>query len=233
MTASSHDLAVAGHAPAFRDPNHGDPSRNAADEAAAASPTVRPPVANVTAASPSAEAAGRRDGVVGRPLAAGLPAVRVAVEPIEKYREFLQTKGLRLTRERSIIVDEVFANHEHFDAEQLIQRLASRQDGKRVSRSTIYRTLTLLEEAGLLRKVARQEDRDVFEHAYGYPHHDHLICGRCGTLIEFHDPRLRAILEEVARERQFRLTTHRLEVDGLCGECSGPPASRPAKLNLM
>ena len=82
---------------------------------------------------------------LGRPLADGLPTVQVAVEPIEKCREFLQTKGLRLTRERAIIVEEVFAHHEHFDAEQLIERLAGRRDGKRVSRSTIYRTLSLLE----------------------------------------------------------------------------------------
>lgn len=181
----------------------------------------------------SSTSAGNPRSVVGRPLASGLPPVQVAVEPLEKYREFLQTKGLRLTKERSIIVEEVFANHEHFDAEQLIARLASRRDGKRVSRSTIYRTLTLLEEAGLLRKVARQDDKDLFEHAYGYPHHDHLICQRCGTLIEFHDDRLREILDEVSRRHGFRIRTHRLEVDGLCRECSGPPPSRSAKLNLM
>ena len=73
----------------------------------------------------------------------------------------------------------------------------------------------------------------MFEHAYGYPHHDHLICQECGKLIEFHDDRLRSILEEVSREHGFRMTTHRLEVDGLCAECSRPPSTRPAKLNLM
>ena len=183
-------------------------------------------------APPPAATSGPKS-VVGRPLAEGLPEVRVAVEPLEKYREFLQTKNLRLTKERSIIVEEVFANHEHFDAEQLIERLAGRQDGKRVSRSTIYRTLALLEEAGLLRKVARQDDKDVFEHAYGYPHHDHLICAKCGSLTEFHDDRLRRIIDEVSRSHGFRMRTHRLEVDGLCRDCSGPPRTRSAKLNLM
>lgn len=162
-----------------------------------------------------------------------LSPVEVSVSPIEKYREFLQTKGQRLTRERSIIVEEVFADHEHFDAEQLIVRLAGRKDGRRVSRSTIYRTLTLLEEAGLLRKVARQEDRDVYEHAYGYPHHDHFICSKCHELIEFQDERIRDALEDVSRQFGFRMTTHRLEVDGLCSKCAAPPKTRPAKLNLM
>lgn len=70
-------------------------------------------------------------------------SVDVAVTPAEKYREFLATKGLRMTRERAIIVDEVFSSHEHFDAEQLIQRLALRKTGRRVSRSTIYRSGSL------------------------------------------------------------------------------------------
>ena len=118
-------------------------------------------------------------------MQAALANVSVSVSPSEKYREYLATKGLRLTRERSIIVEEVFAYHEHFDAEQLISRLAQKTDGRRVSRSTIYRSLSQLEEASLIRKVARQEDRDVYEHDYGYPQHDHLICRKCGSLTEF------------------------------------------------
>ncbi len=159
--------------------------------------------------------------------------VAVAVSPAEKYREYLATKGLRLTRERSIIIEEVFASHEHFDAEQLIGRLAQRTDGTRVSRSTIYRSLLQLEEAGLIRKVARQDDRDVFEHDYGYPQHDHLICSKCSTLIEFQADAIAQVLSEVAARHGFRMDGHRLEVTGLCDACCRPPASRPKKLNLL
>jgi len=160
-------------------------------------------------------------------------SVDVAVTPAEKYREFLATKGLRMTRERAIIVDEVFSSHEHFDAEQLIQRLALRKTGRRVSRSTIYRSLALLEEAGLLRKVARQDDREIWEHDYGYPQHDHLICQQCGRLIEFYNEAISEILDEVARKHGFRMEGHRLEVHGLCDDCSRPPKTRPKKLNLL
>jgi Fur family ferric uptake transcriptional regulator len=159
--------------------------------------------------------------------------VDVSISPAEKYREFLATKGQRMTRERAIIVDEVFASHEHFDAEQLIGRLSQRKDSRRVSRSTIYRALESLEEAGLIRKVARQDNKDVFEHDYGYPEHDHLICKRCGTLIEFHNESIREIVEEVAREHGFRLEGHRMEAYGLCSDCSRPPSTRPKKLNLL
>ncbi|RLS55766.1 MAG: transcriptional repressor [Planctomycetota bacterium] len=166
-------------------------------------------------------------------MESGLGSVKVAVSPAEKYREYLATKGLRLTREQSIIVEEVFASHEHFDAEQLIVRLGRADQGRRVSRSSIYRSLAKLEEAGLIRKVARQEDRDVFEHDYGYPQHDHLICRKCGTLIEFHQSSLPEILAKVADAHGFRMEGHRLEVSGLCKECCRPPVSRPKKLNLL
>ncbi|MBX3442698.1 MAG: transcriptional repressor [Planctomyces sp.] len=153
--------------------------------------------------------------------------------PVEKCREFLATRGFRMTRERSILVEEVFSDHEHFDADQLIQRLAHRTDGRRVSKSTIYRALSLLEEAGMLRKVARQDGRDVYEHDYGYPRHDHMICQKCKKLIEFRNSPVRELVEEISREHGFRVERHRMEVYGLCAACSRPPQSRPKKLNLL
>jgi Fur family ferric uptake transcriptional regulator len=90
-----------------------------------------------------------------------------------------------------------------------------------------------LEEAGLIRKVARQDDREIFEHDYGYPQHDHLICRQCGKLIEFHNDEINDVLAEVARRYDFRMEGHRLEVQGLCDECCRPPETRPKKLNLL
>ena len=162
--------------------------------------------------------------------AAELEPLGMAVSPSEKFREFLSSKGLRMTRERAIIVEEIYSSHEHFDAEQLNERLA-RLHEKRVSRSTIYRTLTQLEDAGLIRKVARQDDREIYEHDYGYPQHDHLICKRCGTLIEFHNENISELLDEIARKYGFRMEGHRLEVSGLCNDCAQPPQTRPKKLN--
>lgn len=151
-----------------------------------------------------------------------LTAVDVAVSPEDKFREYLMTQGKRLTTERETIVREVFASHEHFDAEQLVSLLSQRTDGKRVSRSTVYRTLTQLVEAGLLRAVARPNAREVYEHDYGYPQHDHLICNSCGSLIEFQDDAITKILEQVGAQNGFRVSGHRLEVYGKCAQCCRP-----------
>lgn len=162
-----------------------------------------------------------------------LSSVEVAVSPAEKFREYLATRGKRLTREREIIVEEVFSSHEHFDSDELVGRLSHRTDSKRVSRATVYRTLEDMVEAGLLRKVARAHNREVYEHDYGYPQHDHLICAKCGNLIEFENAPLSRILEEVAAEHGFRMTGHRLEVYGLCSDCSRPPQVRHRKLDMV
>jgi len=157
----------------------------------------------------------------------------VNLSPTEKFREYLLTRGQRLTRERMILVEEVFSDHEHFDSDQLIERLSHRTDGRRVSRSTVYRTLASMEEAGLLRKVARPNGREVYEHDYGYPQHDHMICGSCGTLIEFTNDELSRIIEQVASEHGFLRSSHRLEVYGTCEACRRPKKGRYRKLDMI
>ncbi|HXY37977.1 MAG TPA: Fur family transcriptional regulator [Planctomycetaceae bacterium] len=161
-----------------------------------------------------------------------LPAVAVSASPREKLEEFLATRGLRLTQERSAILDEVFSSHLHFDGDELATRLASRPGAVRVSRATVYRTLRLMVEAGLLRRVARPNGREVYEHDYGYPQHDHFICRVCGELIEFQNGAISEILEEVAAKNSFRVSGHRLEVYGLCSKCSRPQR-RHTKLDLL
>lgn len=166
-------------------------------------------------------------------MSSTLTAIDMEMPPEDRFREYLATQGMRLTRERATIVDVVFSSHEHFDADQLIGRLSQRTDGKRVSRSTIYRALGELEKAGLLRKVARSNDREIWEHDYGYPQHDHLICKKCGTLIEFQAPDLNLLLQQVAAEHGFRMEGHRLEVHGMCSDCCQPPRRSHRKLDMI
>lgn len=155
------------------------------------------------------------------------------VSPTEKFREFLLTKKMRLTPEREVIVNAVYAEHDHFDAEQWVGNLARRRGEHGASRSTIYRTLNLLVEAGLLRRVARANDREVYEHDYGYPQHDHLICKKCGKMIEFPNEAIALVLEKIAADHGFRMSGHRLEVDGVCAACSRPPQRSHRKLDMI
>jgi Fur family ferric uptake transcriptional regulator len=104
-----------------------------------------------------------------------LGEVQVALSPQERFEEYLQSRGKRITQQRRVLVDHVFERHDHFDADELIASLAHKPEGKDVSRPTVYRTLNELVEAGLLRKMTLR-GRSVYEHDYGYPQHDHLYC---------------------------------------------------------
>ena len=107
-----------------------------------------------------------------------LGTVEVSLSPLERFEEYLQSRGKRVTQQRRTLVEQVFSRHEHFDADDLIEQMTRHPSSCRVSRPTVYRTLAELVDAGLLRKL-NLEGRAVYEHDYGYPQHDHLHCQRC------------------------------------------------------
>jgi Fur family ferric uptake transcriptional regulator len=148
-----------------------------------------------------------------------LGTVQVSSSPQERFADFLQSKGKRITQQRRILIDYVFQRHDHFDAEELILNLAKRPEGAKVSRPTVYRTLNELVDAGLLRRM-NLGGRGVYEHDYGYPQHDHLHCTRCDKLIEFQSAELKQLREAVGLEHDFRVTGHRLIISGFCKDCS-------------
>ena len=162
-----------------------------------------------------------------------LRSVRVALPPLERFAEFLRTRGKRLTMQRRLIVEHVFSHHDHFDAEELLEHLQELIARRKVSRPTVYRTLAELGEAGLLKKMTLG-GRNIYEHDYGYPQHDHLYCQNCNRLIEFQSQEIARLCAQVAREYDFEIASHRLFVTGRCAECRRPgllPSSelRPAE----
>jgi len=159
-----------------------------------------------------------------------LGQVEVALSPLKRFEEYLQSRGKRMTQQRRIMVQEVFRRHEHFNADDLCDQLS--KANRDVSRPTVYRTLNELEDAGLLRKIPLV-GRRVYEHDYGYPQHDHLYCQICDKLIEFSSEELQEIRDAVAREHDFRVTGHRLIITGVCRDCSRKRHRRQSPLDLI
>ncbi|MBU1699421.1 MAG: transcriptional repressor [Candidatus Eisenbacteria bacterium] len=136
---------------------------------------------------------------------------------LAQFREFLATRSLRMTKERESLVREILRAPRHFEAEQLIQRL--RRSRRRVSRATVYRTLMLLEECGILRKSTFGHDRSFYEAVLNEGHHDHLICLSCGSIEEFQSPQIEANQTRICQDRGFELIDHVHEMYGLCPKC--------------
>jgi Fur family transcriptional regulator, ferric uptake regulator len=149
-----------------------------------------------------------------------LSAVEVAQTPKERFEEYLLSRGLRKTQQRSFLVEQVFSRHEHFDADQLIDQLPRKGEKNyvSVSRTTVYRTLNEFVDAGLLRRF-ELNGRSVYEHDYGYPEHDHFYCIKCHQLSEFQSDELTRLRDSIAREHRFRVRSHRLIIHGICHEC--------------
>jgi Fur family ferric uptake transcriptional regulator len=148
-----------------------------------------------------------------------LPAVQVSQSPEDKFREYLASRARpqRYTEQQRDMVRYIFAQHNHFDAEQLIDNM--KHAGFRVSRATVYRTLTKLVDAGLLRRL-ELGPRMFYEHDYGYPPHEHIYCQKCGRVIEFQNPAIEKIIREVCQQHSFQIGDHTFIVRGICSECN-------------
>jgi len=149
-------------------------------------------------------------------------------EIVQRFEAWLKTRSLKLTRPRRRILDRAFATHAHFSAEELHAWLAA-EEGEGVSRATVYRTLSLLSEAGFLQALDAERGVLVYEHVLGHHHHDHMLCVSCGRIEEFHDERIEELQLEACRRKGWRLVSHDLRLRGLCRRCSARPRAGAGK----
>ena len=154
-----------------------------------------------------------------------LEAVAVSQSPEEKFREYLLSRPTpqRFTDQQRDLVAHIFARHKHFDTDELLADLKAAS--RTVSRATVYRTLTKLVDAGLLRRI-ELGPRTVYDHDYGYPQHEHLVCDSCHAMIEFQHPAIDAAMKQIAAEHNFRVAGHTLVVSGLCAPCNAARSGR-------
>ena len=135
----------------------------------------------------------------------------------ERFLDFLARKHLRLTRPRRAIIQTVFSTERHFTAEELLA-WARRRD-KAVSRATVYRTLPLLTESGLVREMDFGKDQKYYDPNYAeHPHHNHIICLDCEKIVEFECGRIERLGNEISRRLGFVAKAHRWQIMAACEE---------------
>ncbi len=137
------------------------------------------------------------------------------------FLDYLKARGRRVTAERRALLEAIFAQHRHIDADEVLG--AVRSAGHKISRATVYRNLELLVACGLVHKVRLGTRRHVFEHLHPGQHHDHLTCRHCGRIIEFVSPGITATLGEICRAHGFAPRGNQLQIFGACLTCE--PAS--------
>lgn len=147
------------------------------------------------------------------------------------FEAFLRARNLKVTTERMGILRAIVQRRDHVDADTLQAEL--RDHG--ISRATIYRTLDLLVQCGLVRRQNLGTNHAVFEAAFGTEHHDHLVCVDCGKVIEFFREDLEKLQETICVEHHFRPLQHTLQIFGLCEGCEGrfDPNRLPKQLSQI
>ena len=133
----------------------------------------------------------------------------------DRFMAFLAAKQLRVTAQRQAIIDTVFSTEEHFTADQLLEW--SQQRDRSVSRATVYRTLPLLTESGLVREMDFGKDHKVYDPNYAdHPHHNHIVCSDCEKIVEFENEKLDELENEISRKLGFSVKSQRLHITGAC-----------------
>lgn len=136
----------------------------------------------------------------------------------EVFTTYLKEHGHRLTPERFMVLEEIYRSDGHVDADDMY--LNMKNTGSRVSRATVYNTLEILVDSGLVQKQQFGNNQSYYERAYSYHQHDHIICEKCGEVMEFCDPRIFEIQRMVENAYGFKINAHSLHFRGLCRNCS-------------
>ena len=134
-----------------------------------------------------------------------------------RFKDALKREGLKLTPQRRAVLEEVVSSDKHRECEEIYRSLNKRE--KNVSLATVYRTLNVLVENNFARKMDLGNGRYVFERKVDTPHHDHIICLSCGSIIEFLSEEIESIQEEIAKKNKFIIQRHLHQFFGICKKC--------------
>ena len=142
---------------------------------------------------------------------------QAATEEKAVFATFLVKNRLKRSEQREAIVDAFLRSHRHLSVDDLYQMVQKRRPD--VGRTTVYRTLKLLQSAGLAQELVL-DGQSRFEREYKREHHDHFICQHCGEIFEFSSPDIERLQDEIAADIGFTIEGHRHQIYGSCRRCS-------------
>lgn len=134
-------------------------------------------------------------------------------DDMDAFRGFLTDQGLKFTRQRQVIASVVFTSQEHLTLNDILDK--ARLEQASVGYATVYRTMKLMAESGLATEHRFDDGQARYERA-GTDHHDHIICTRCGRIVEFEDHEIERIQDAIAEKLGFSVVSHRHEIYGSC-----------------
>ncbi len=137
---------------------------------------------------------------------------------LETFKNILKLNNLKFTSQREAILRTLYDNPKHFTPENLYLLIKEKFPESNVGVTTVYRTLNLLEENDIATSISFGSQGKKFELG-NKPHHDHLICEKCGKIVEFENDEIEQLQEKIAKLYDFKLTNHLMQLYGTCKAC--------------
>ena len=138
-------------------------------------------------------------------------------ELLNQFNNILRQDKLKFTPQRVAVLEEVIQGDSHRECEDIY--LVLKQNGKHISRATVYRTMDILVRHNFARKMELGDGRVRYESKMGSPHHDHMICTSCGKIIEFVNQNIEDLQNQIAKRHHFKLQRHIHQLFGICKKC--------------
>jgi Fur family ferric uptake transcriptional regulator len=135
----------------------------------------------------------------------------------QHFEAALQAKGIRKSIRRMQVVDVFLQCERHVTMNELVSLVHKKYPA--IGIATIYRTIKLIKETNIGREIELADGTIAYEHDYGHEHHDHLLCNRCGTVIEIQNTIIENEQKNIAARYGFTLSSHKMVLYGLCSKC--------------
>ncbi|RLA75060.1 MAG: transcriptional repressor [Epsilonproteobacteria bacterium] len=130
----------------------------------------------------------------------------------------VKEKALKYTKQRELILETIYNSKNHLNAEQIHKKLTISNKDDKVGIATVYRNLLFLEKTGLILSISLNNNLKQYE-INQHKHHDHLVCMRCGKIVEFINQNIEQEQETIAKEFKFKLLSHTMHLYGVCENC--------------
>jgi len=137
---------------------------------------------------------------------------------LEKFKALLKENTLKFTKQRELVLKFLYENDGHFTPEDIYTLLKQENPEINIGIATVYRTLSLLETSQIASSISFGVQGKKYELGLK-KHHDHLICTKCGSIIEFFDETIEQRQEDIAKKFNFQMTDHTMKIVGLCENC--------------
>jgi len=139
-------------------------------------------------------------------------------EAIEELKKIVKQKGLKYTEQREIVLSILIHATDHLSAEDVYNQIKTQYPESNIGIATVYRALSFLEEVDLITSITFGTDGKKYE-SNAKSHHDHLICTKCGKIVEFLDDEIEKRQERIAKKNKFKITSHSMQLYGTCSDC--------------